>query len=263
MSRLQLPDIRIDARFSLLVMALLLLFACSDSHEDKLPPVKEPNEQDVLKLFHINGDTPNVLYTYMDEKGAYQTVEKSDDVPDPFRNDVLVVPLSVPPEKRLAATKVAVADLNSKTKDGFFPVELEDRSRYENAVKLKRKWRLSQVREPMPQYNAAQLKGQAPAARDRVVLYGASWCGYCRKVKHLLEQNKVPFVERDIEKDDQAAKEMMASCAADGVQCSGVPVVDWMGQLVLGYDEATLKRLMHERPPKAAVPAAPATPTKP
>ncbi|MBW4720081.1 glutaredoxin family protein [Saccharothrix obliqua] len=37
-----------------------------------------------------------------------------------------------------------------------------------------------------------------------IVLYGADWCGDCRRAKAWLRENEVPFTEVDVEHDDVA-----------------------------------------------------------
>ncbi|WP_229685921.1 glutaredoxin family protein [Longimycelium tulufanense] len=42
---------------------------------------------------------------------------------------------------------------------------------------------------------------------DQVVMYGAEWCGDCRRAKAWLRRNEVPFVEIDVEHDEAAREE--------------------------------------------------------
>ncbi|MEV6772745.1 glutaredoxin family protein [Nocardia sp. NPDC051030] len=39
---------------------------------------------------------------------------------------------------------------------------------------------------------------------DEIVLYGADWCGDCRRAKSWLRENGVAFTEVDVEHDDAA-----------------------------------------------------------
>ena len=55
----------------------------------------------------------------------------------------------------------------------------------------------------------APTQGPKPieSSQGKVVIYSAAFCGYCKQaVKHAVAK-KVPFVEKDIEKDNQAARE--------------------------------------------------------
>lgn len=226
----------------------LLLSACERGAPPVAPSAEEQGTQ-LLDSMKINEETPQILYTYMNDRREFVTVESAGDVPDPFRNDVIVVNLALPPEQRQAATQVVVADLNDKTEEGFFPLRLETRATFEGALRLKREWRLNPTRKPMP-----QVRSLPQAARilppdqmeddDRIVLYSASWCSYCRKTRQWLEQQGIAFVERDIENDEHAARTLQAKCMMAKIACNGVPVIDWRGRLIQGYDLKTLGRLL-------------------
>lgn len=64
----------------------------------------------------------------------------------------------------------------------------------------------------------------APAAAEqrratpRVVIYTASWCGYCRRARALLRQRQVPFAEYDIETSSQGVRDFAR------LQGQGVPI---------------------------------------
>jgi glutaredoxin len=109
-------------------------------------------------------------------------------------------------------------------------------------------------------YDAATHQAGAPSLPPpdgSVVVYSATWCGYCKKAKAWLEQNHVPFIERDVEKAPGAQAELSAKLKAAGVPGGGIPVIDWGGTLVVGFDLPALQRLRDQAPPAAAL-AAPA-----
>ncbi|MBL1077435.1 glutaredoxin family protein [Nocardia sp. 2] len=63
---------------------------------------------------------------------------------------------------------------------------------------------------------------------DDIVLYGADWCGDCRRAKTWLRENKVAFTEVDVEHDEAAR--------ARAVELSGrknIPVIVLPGGTVL------------------------------
>ncbi len=251
------------------VPALLLLFVsgCSgkSGKTDKDASASSTDlDAKILAKMKINEDTPDILYTYAKEDGAYVTVDAADKVPDPFRNDVIVINLNLPPEERGSDTRVVVADLNAF--DGeYFSVHIEERGAFEAAQRLRRQWKLTQIdalgspgAPGVPPGSPGPVP-QASGSADGVTLYGTSWCGYCRKVREFLRKNKVPFVEKDIEKDPAAAAELQAFCRSAGTACSGVPVVNWKGALIQGYDVPRMQRLMQTppRPPNAPPPSPP------
>jgi glutaredoxin len=239
----------------ILLVFLMSLAACNSGQPAAEAEDAPPTPKALLAGMKINEQTPNILYTYMDENRSFVTVESADEVPDPFRNDVVVVDLSLPPERRLASTQVVVADLNNKDDEGYFNLRIEGRAPFEESLRLKREWRLSPTRKPMPSIDtlgqAAQIVPPDDES-DTVILYSASWCSYCKRARKWLTDNKVPFIERDIEADEQAARELQAKCHMAKATCNGVPVIDWKGRLVQGFDAKFVGSLLKEDQEKAA-----------
>mgnify|MGYP000108968484 CR=1 FL=1 len=54
-------------------------------------------------------------------------------------------------------------------------------------------------------------------ARKTVTMYSTSWCGYCRQAREYFQHNKIPFIERDIEKSAKAYKEFNRKYGGGGV----------------------------------------------
>jgi glutaredoxin len=74
----------------------------------------------------------------------------------------------------------------------------------------------------------------------------ASWCGACKAAAKYLRSRDVPFVEKDIEKDRAAASEMQAKAQAAGKTPRGVPVIDFRGTILLGFDQQALSTLIDQ-----------------
>ncbi len=68
----------------------------------------------------------------------------------------------------------------------------------------------------------------------KVVLYGASWCSHCKRVRKLLKDNHIPFTEHDIEKSISARTEY------DALGASGIPVTTVGDYKVIGYNRQRL-----------------------
>ncbi len=83
-----------------------------------------------------------------------------------------------------------------------------------------------------------------PSSAD-VVIYTTAWCGYCRKAKQFLKTKKVNFVEKDIEKDKDAAAELAEKAARVRVKPTGVPVLDVKGKLILGFDQPAIEAALN------------------
>lgn len=178
-------------------------------------------------LPRVADDNPNLLFSFVDRHGEVRAVSRVDEVPKSARPRVVVVDLSLTPEQRQAHRYAFFADLTTKGPDGAYPVTVVSR------------------------YNAAKGEGQGallpPVPEGAVIVYSAEWCGFCKKAKRWLADKDVPFVERDVEKQPGAAKELQAKLAEAGVRGGGVPVIDWEGTLVMGFDRDKLSRLLEGR----------------
>lgn len=82
--------------------------------------------------------------------------------------------------------------------------------------------------EQLRRFKASQAKKPAAQGLD-VVLYAASWCGYCRQARSYLAKKNIPFQEIDI--DTPRGKESFAEVVGGG----GIPVLFAAGQRVNGY----------------------------
>lgn len=187
----------------------------------------------------VTDDAKDLLFSYVDARGRAQAASKISDVPEQVRGRVLVVDLSKTPEQRQAHRYAFFVDLTAQAPDGTYSVSVV--SRYDAAR--------GQVQAPM-----------APAPEGSVVVYSAVWCGFCKKAKAWLNERGVPFIERDVEKMPGAQAELDAKLAAAGVSGGGVPVIDWAGTVVMGFDATRLERLLREKPPKVSAKPEPRRP---
>jgi glutaredoxin len=201
--------------------------------------VGDPVDADAPALPVVRADATTLLFSFVDAAGRMQAVPGVNDVPDAVRRRVLVVDLAKSPEERQAHRYAFFADLTAPGADGTYPVVVVSR------------------------YDAATHKAgptALPAPDGSVVVYSAVWCGYCKKAKAWLTRNQVPFIERDVEKTPGAQADLSAKLKASGVAGGGIPVIDWGGSLVVGFDVPSLERLLREQPAAPSTPTPPATP---
>lgn len=88
--------------------------------------------------------------------------------------------------------------------------------------KPKDKEQSEQVSVQVDVYESVGYPSIAPAQgvdANRVVMYGASWCGYCRQARTYFQRNGIRYVEYDIEKNARARR------AYDAIGGNGVPVI--------------------------------------
>lgn len=72
--------------------------------------------------------------------------------------------------------------------------------------------------------------------KDRVVIYGASWCTACHYAVDYLTRYRIPFVQYDVEEDPAANDRMNATL--EGAALSGerrLPVIEVRGTVMLGF----------------------------
>ena len=86
---------------------------------------------------------------------------------------------------------------------------------------------------------------QALPEQPPIILYSTSWCGVCKKAKKFMQNKGLAFVEKDIEKDRQAARELQEKCDRAKVPMGGVPVIDVGGALLRGFDGDRLLSMLN------------------
>lgn len=87
-----------------------------------------------------------------------------------------------------------------------------------------------------------------------VIVYGASWCGPCHMAQAHLLKRGVPFIDKDIEQDPGAERELLLKLRAIGADARriGIPVIDVGGQMLFGYEPTALDEALaafHAHPP--------------
>ncbi len=83
------------------------------------------------------------------------------------------------------------------------------------------------VKSEPPQADSTLTSNQ----HEKVILYGTSWCGYCKKTRELLASNHVEYTEYDIETSEEGRLQH------EQLNGNGVPVLDVKGTVIHGFDE--------------------------
>lgn len=73
--------------------------------------------------------------------------------------------------------------------------------------------------------------------KRKVVMFSTSRCGYCKKAKKYFTNNKIPFVEYDIEKNKQARARY------DKLGGKGVPVIIYGKKRMNGFSISGFKKI--------------------
>jgi glutaredoxin-like YruB-family protein len=73
----------------------------------------------------------------------------------------------------------------------------------------------------------------------KVKVYSTQTCPFCDMAKDFLRKNKIKFTDVNVNEDKKAAAEMIRKTGQ-----TGVPVIDVDGEIVKGFDEVKLKKLL-------------------
>jgi len=73
----------------------------------------------------------------------------------------------------------------------------------------------------------------------KVVVYSTPTCPYCKRAKDYLSRKGIPFLDRNVAQDRDAAKEMIQKSGQ-----MGVPVITIDGEVVVGFNQTLLDRLL-------------------
>ena len=227
-------------------VTLLALAACRKSAPEAPPPPAEgaPATIEVLK-------EGRWLFTYAEPKGTFATTDKPESVPEDARAMVRVFDPSAP-EKTPGNGRVYVTNLNDVLSKGRAPAKPMSREAFETAALAAHPTGDSsplaaQTMRPVPMPATDAGAAPLPAGGPPVVtIYGTSWCGACKAARQYFSSRKIPFADKDIEKDADAARELQTKAAKMGIPTDRVPVIDVRGRLLLGFDRARIESLLGE-----------------
>ena len=72
-----------------------------------------------------------------------------------------------------------------------------------------------------------------------VTIYSTNTCPYCVMAKDYFKEKGVEFIEKNVQADHDAAKEMV-----EKTHQLGVPVIDIDGTIVLGFDREAIDKAL-------------------
>lgn len=239
-----------------LLAALAPAGGCSKKRED---PDARPSE---LPPLSFRAETPNLMLTWIDERGGTHVESQPDQVPDKSRDFVRVV-LSDRTEG--TSDPIYVADLTKPEGDGSFAARSVSRRVWEDEIERRREQNaqaLADVPDPRDR-RAPPSRGEGeprppPAERPRrpvpdpgpgtpdpkpadgvshvtATVYGAEWCQPCHEALDHLKRRGVRATFKDIEKDRVAQAEMKLKLDKAGRGEGRIPVIDIDGKILVGY----------------------------
>jgi glutaredoxin 3 len=233
------------------VLVATSLGACRRSSPDAAPqPKAQPGVVEILK-------GGRWLFTYVEPAGTFATTDKPESVPEVARAIVRVFdPADM--AKTDAPGQVYVTDLNQLLKSGKAPARPLSRDGFETAALAQlppgassalatRAGEAPPVEAPPHAPPAASGDaGSSPSGPPVVTIYGTSWCGACRSARQYLTERRVPFADKDIERDPAAARELAEKASKMGIPTDRVPIIEVRGRLLQGFDRARIDALLGE-----------------
>jgi glutaredoxin 3 len=89
-----------------------------------------------------------------------------------------------------------------------------------------------------------QMKAAAQAPKPpEVIVYSTPDCPYCTMAKEFFSGKGIKFVEYDVSKDKEKAREMVMK-----TQQGGVPVIQIDGRLIIGFDRRLIEETLKKKP---------------
>ncbi len=237
--------IAVVRRLLLLVLVALAALACRSSEKtDDAKPASAAPRANELPPLSVKADTPNLLLTWIDDKGDFHVVQKPAEVPVEGKKQVRVV---VTDKEAGTGELVYVADLNETTPDGTYRLKTLTRAQWDELGASRRKARLEALAPsvvPPPAASASSAPGapKGPPSKIVAVIYGASWCKPCHQAADYLKGRGVTVIQKDIEESEAAQAEMRSKLDRAGRGGASIPVIDVMGQILIGYSPSALDR---------------------
>ena len=78
--------------------------------------------------------------------------------------------------------------------------------------------------------------------KNNVIIYTTSWCPYCDEAKEYFADKGIEFIEKNIEEDMSANKEMSEKIKG---RYTGVPVIDVNGKIIDGFNPKKIESALN------------------
>lgn len=220
---------------------------CGEKRDDGTTPLGAPS----LPALTIKEDTPDLLLTWVDDRGDTHSAQHPSEVPQEGKSLVRVV---VADREEGTRDPLYVVDLTQPSGDGAFTARAMARREWESSLEKKREVFLGKIspKTAVPQPSGAPSGGPSPSAPTAspttvvaglvVIIYGASWCKPCHQAADYLKSKGIQVIVKDVEESQEAASEMSAKLEKSGRRGGAIPVIDVRGQILVGYSRSELDR---------------------
>lgn len=217
---------------------MLNVVACGTPPEEAADNARSPSSaKEPPAPPAVTDGSKQLLFSWFEGNEA-KTATNVSEIPDGVRKEVRVQDLSTPPDQR-RPDWLFLADLTVKDNTGKYRVRAVKRAQYE------------EKRHPVQAAPEKPVVGQAGKSATEVIMYSTAHCPHCKRARRWLLEQKIPYKEFDIEKDDVAAKELYEKCQAQSIMPGGVPMFDVNGQIVPGFSPEAILQLLKQSPKTA------------
>jgi len=233
---------------AILLLALVTLATLAGCSHKPTDDGTTPTGVRALPPLTLKDETPDLMLTWIDDKGDTHVELRPQDVPAAGRALVRVV---VSDREDGTHDLFYVADLGAKGDDGAYPTRTLRRRDWESEIEKRRDAYLARTAPPRPApAGSAEGRPAPPQAQGAaaVIIYGASWCGPCHQAADFLKSKGVPYVLKDVETTPGAAAEMQEKLARAGRHGGSIPVIDVRGQILVGFSAAALDQALSRAP---------------
>jgi glutaredoxin len=192
----------------------------------------------------VRDTSDGLLLTWIDAKGDFHVELRPADVPLEGRDAVRVVDPTR--DEGTHADKIFVADMRLAGPTGAYPIKTMTRAEFDQLAVARRSKNGPTLASAAPPASDAppqpqrQLPGSphdpADQGRPLVIIYGADWCGACHDAAAYLKRKGVAFIEKNVETDQGAAREMQQKLAKIGQRAGSIPVLDVKGKVMVGFN---------------------------
>jgi glutaredoxin 3 len=77
---------------------------------------------------------------------------------------------------------------------------------------------------------------------SKPIIYSATWCAFCHAAKDYLKTKGVEYEDRDVESDPKFAEEAVEKSGQ-----RGIPVLDFDGTIILGFDRPKIDAALRDK----------------
>ncbi len=227
----------------MLAGCMLFSLACHRHGNDGSGGTNTAITADNSAPFVVKDSSEGLLFTWIDERGDFHVEQSAADVPLVGRDSVRVVDPTK--EDGTHPDHIFVADLRTARPDGTYAVSVMTKAQFDDMALSRRKGKTATLADdggtpPAPAADTDSKTASADPApsvgRPAVIIYGAEWCGACHQAAAYLRSKGIPFIEKDIEADRNAAREMQGKLARAGLGSGSIPVLDVRGKVMVGFN---------------------------